>query len=52
MQKGYIITGIMSLGHLKTGFFRLKMDFKKTSGICDNALPKWVKVGKKKDWIG
>ena len=32
--KKCIITGIMSLRHLRTEFFRLKMDFEKKSQIC------------------
>ena len=32
-QRSCIITGIMSLRHLKTEFFRLKMDFKKKSHV-------------------
>ena len=38
----------MSLRHLKTEFFHLKMDFKKKgSDMSDKALPDCVKVGKK-----
>ena len=35
---------------MKTGFFRLKMDFikKKESDVADKALPNWVKVDKKR----
>ena len=33
IQRSSIITGIMSLRHLKTEFFRLKMDFEKKSQI-------------------
>ena len=48
MQRSCIITEIMSLRHLKTEFFCLKMDFKKKgSDMSDKALPDCVKVGKK-----
>ena len=37
------ITGTLSLRHLKTEFFRLKMDFKKKgSHMSDKALSDWV----------
>ena len=45
MQRSCIITRIMSLRHLKTESFRLKMDSKKKS---DKTLPDWVKVGKRR----
>ena len=48
------ITGTLSLRHLKTEFFRLKMDFKKKkkkkkreSYMAQKALPQWVNVIKK-----
>ena len=34
MQKSCITTEIMSLRHLKTEFFHLRMDFKKKSQLC------------------
>ena len=39
----------MSLRHLRTEFFSLKMDFekKKESDMSDKALPDWVKVHEK-----
>ena len=39
----------MSLWHLKTGFFCLKMDLiKNQSDIFDEVLLSWVKVSKKR----
>ena len=39
----------MSLRHLKTEVFRLRMDLKKKeSDMSDKALPNWVKVDKKR----
>ena len=50
MQRSCIKTGIMSLRHLKMGFFHLMMDFKKKKELdmSDKALPDWVKVSEKK----
>ena len=52
VQRSCIITGIMSLRHLKMAFSCLKIDFnKKESGMSDKSLPNWVKVDKK-DFMG
>ena len=45
MQRSCIITRIMSLRHLKTESFHLKMDSRKRS---DKTLPDWVKVGERR----
>ena len=45
-----MIVEIMSLRHLKTEVFRLRMDFKKKkeSDMSDKVLPNWIKVDKKR----
>ena len=49
MQRSCVIVEIMSLRHLKTEVFRLRMDLKKKeSDMSDKALPNWVKVDKKR----